>query len=137
MIYHKIKTVIIDDNDDFLDILEAYMSLSNDIEIIGRASAGNAALAVIAETEPDVVILDIIMPEQSGLDILKRINSGWGEKKPIFIMLTAVDSDQIAKEALSSGAERIMIKPIDMNMLVNTIRELYFKKAHNSGILVG
>lgn len=120
----KINVVIADDNREFGEILSEYLSSHNDIEVVGVAKDGLEALDIIDKTNPDVAILDIIMPHLDGLGVLEKINLSQNEKKPLCIMLTAVGQDKITQRAMSLGAEYYIVKPFDMNILVNRIREI-------------
>ena len=120
--------VITDDNKDFCEILSEYLGKQPDMEIVGMAHNGIEACEVIEEKQPDVVILDVIMPHLDGIGVLERMNSVEFEKRPVFIMLSAVGQDKITQRALNLGAEYYIIKPFDMETLINRIRQL--KSSH-------
>jgi len=120
----KIQIVIADDNKEFGDILSEYLSSQDDIEIVGVAREGNEACDMIAEKQPDIAILDIIMPHLDGLGVLEKINTMSLKKRPLFIVLSAVGQDKITQRALALGAEYYIVKPFDMEMLVSRIRQL-------------
>ncbi|MGE5473756.1 MAG: sporulation transcription factor Spo0A [Ignavibacteriales bacterium] len=120
----KISVLIADDNKEFGEILSEYLQSHNDIEVIGVAKDGLEAYQVIEKKKPDVAILDIIMPHLDGLGVLEKINIAQLPKRPLCIMLTAVGQDKITQKAMSLGAEYYIVKPFDMDILVNRIREL-------------
>lgn len=120
----KIEVLIADDNREFGDILCEYLSNQNDIEVVGLARDGLEAVDLIQKNSPDIAILDIIMPHLDGLGVLEKIASSNLEKKPLFIVLSAVGQDKITQRALALGAEYYIVKPFDMNVLVNRIRQL-------------
>lgn len=120
----KINVLIADDNREFGDILCEYLSNQNDIEIVGLARDGFEAVDLILQNTPDIAILDIIMPHLDGLGVLEKIASSNMEKKPLFIVLSAVGQDKITQRALALGAEYYIVKPFDMDVLVNRIRQL-------------
>lgn len=124
MLSGKIKVLIADDNREFGDILSEYIGSQNDIEIVGVARDGLEALDMINSQNPEVVILDIIMPHLDGLGILERINANQTAKKPQFIVLSAVGQDRITQKAIALGAEYYVVKPFDMDVLVSRIRQL-------------
>ena len=66
----KISVLIADDNQDFSCTLSNYINAQNDMEVIGMAKDGNEAIDIIANTTPDVVLLDLIMPHLDGLGVL-------------------------------------------------------------------
>ena len=103
MLSNKIKVLIADDNREFGDILNEYLNNQSDIEVVGVARDGSEALEMINAQSPDIVILDIIMPHLDGLGVLERINSSQMEKKPLFIILSAVGQDKITQKPLRLG----------------------------------
>jgi len=120
-----IKVVIADDNKDFNNILSEYLNYQNGIEVIGTAYNGVDAIDLIISKEPDVVILDIIMPQLNGIEVLEGINSTQLKKKPLFIMLSALGNDKTTQQALDIGAEYYIVKPFDMDILVHKIYQLH------------
>ncbi len=124
MINKKIQVVIADDNREFGDILTEYLNNQNDIEVVGVARDGMEAYELITTKMPDIAILDIIMPHLDGLGVLEKINSIQLEKRPLFIILSAVGQDKITQRALALGAEYYIVKPFDMDVLVSRIRQL-------------
>jgi two-component system response regulator (stage 0 sporulation protein A) len=72
---------------------------------------------------PDVLILDVIMPHLDGLGVLEKIKQSDMEVKPIVLMLSAVGQEKITKNALELGAEYYIVKPFDMEILVERIRQ--------------
>ncbi len=120
----KIQVLIADDNREFGDILCEYLSDQNDIDVVGLARDGLEAVELIHQNAPDIAILDIIMPHLDGLGVLEKIAESNMEKKPLFIVLSAVGQDKITQRALALGAEYYIVKPFDMDVLVNRIRQL-------------
>lgn len=120
----KIQVLIADDNREFGDILCEYLSSQEDIQVVGLARDGFEAVDLIIQNTPDIAILDIIMPHLDGLGVLEKIAATNIDKKPLFIVLSAVGQDKITQRALSLGAEYYIVKPFDMDVLVNRIRQL-------------
>lgn len=134
----KITVLIADDNQEFSRTLATYLGNQEDMEIIGIAKDGLEVLDLIKEKAPDVAILDVIMPHLDGLGVLERVNSSSNlNKKPICIMLSAVGQDKITQKAISLGAEYYMVKPFDIELLLQRIREIKNFKPNNSNNLVG
>jgi len=129
----KIQIVIADDNKEFGEILCDYLSGQDDIEIVGVARDGNEACKIIAEKQPDIAILDIIMPHLDGLGVLEKMNTMTLKKRPLFIVLSAVGQDKITQRALALGAEYYIVKPFDMELLVSRIRQL---KGNSSNVIM-
>ena len=129
----KITVLIADDNQEFSRTLATYLTNQEDMEIIGIAKDGLEALDIIKEKAPDVAILDVIMPHLDGLGVLEKVNSNTNlNKKPICIMLSAVGQDKITQRAINLGAEYYIVKPFDINILVERINEIKFYQPQNS-----
>ena len=121
----KIKVLIADDNREFVDLLKDFLSEQSDIEIIGVAYNGNEALEILEEDVPDVMILDIIMPHLDGLGVLEKIKGLKFDKPPKIILLTAFGQENITQRAVELGASYYILKPFDMEVLVNRIRQVF------------
>lgn len=120
----KITILIADDNQEFSQTLANYIHEQEDMEVIGIAKDGEEALEMITNIEPDVVLLDVIMPHLDGIGVLEKINTMNTNKKPICIMLSAVGQDKITQRAISLGAEYYVVKPFDIELLIKRIKEL-------------
>ena len=133
----KITVLIADDNQEFSRTLATYLGNQEDMEIIGIAKDGLEAIDVINDKTPDVAILDVIMPHLDGLGVLEKVNnSSILNKKPICIMLSAVGQDKITQKAISLGAEYYMVKPFDIELLIQRIKEIKNFKPNGSNNLV-
>lgn len=120
----KINVLIADDNQDFSHTLSAYINSQEDMQITGMAKDGNEAVDIINTTNPDVVLLDVIMPHLDGLGVLEKVNTMNKERRPMCIMLSAVGQDKITQKAISLGAEYYVVKPFDIELLIKRIREI-------------
>ena len=119
----KVTVLIADDNQEFSKTLSSYLESQPDMEVIGMARDGNEAIEMITNTSPDVVLLDVIMPHLDGLGVLENVNLIKLEKRPMFIMLSAVGQDKITGQAIGLGAEYYVVKPFDIDLLISRIRE--------------
>ncbi|MGI6527175.1 MAG: sporulation transcription factor Spo0A [Caldicoprobacterales bacterium] len=120
----RITVLIADDNKDFCDIIGQYLSKHDDIEVVGVAHDGVDTLNQIRRYQPDVVVLDIIMPLMDGLGVLEKLNHESMENFPKIIILSAVGQDKITQRAIALGADYYIVKPFDMEVFVKRIREL-------------
>ncbi|WP_102400846.1 sporulation transcription factor Spo0A [Haloimpatiens massiliensis] len=130
----RINVVIADDNKEFCNILNDYLMSQRDIMVSGIAKDGLEALRLIEEREPDLVILDIIMPHLDGLGVLERINSMDMKKVPRIIVLSAVGQDKITQRAINLGADYYVVKPFDMDVFIKRIRQMFNNTISNSDI---
>jgi len=121
---NKINVVIIDDNKEFCSIINDYLANQEDITISGIGNDGEEAVKLIIEKKPDLVLLDIIMPKLDGLGVLEKLSNMEVNPMPKIIILSAVGQDKITQRALALGADYYVIKPIDMSVLVERIRQM-------------
>lgn len=121
----KTKILIADDNERMLDTLSGLISAQEDMEVVATASDGVEALEKINALEPDVVLLDIIMPKLDGLGVIERIreqdNSG---KVPEFIVISGIGQDVVTENAFELGVAYYILKPFDNDVVLSRIRKL-------------
>ena len=79
---------------------------------------------MVTNTQPDVLLLDVIMPYLDGIGVLEYINSSNIAKKPMCIMLSAVGQAKITQTAIALGAEYYVVKPFDIEVLIKRIKEI-------------
>ncbi len=120
----KTTILIADDNADFAMTLVKYLEKEEDMEVIGIAKNGKEACDMVTNTEPDVLLLDVIMPYLDGIGVLEYINSANLTKRPMCIMLSAVGQAKITQTAISLGAEYYVVKPFDIEVLIKRIKEI-------------
>ena len=128
LVNEKIKIVLADDNKDFCQVLKEYLSNEEDIEILGIAKDGIEALDLVKRTQPDLLVLDVIMPHLDGLGVIEKLNSMDIPKMPKIIVLSAVGQDKITQSAINLGADYYIVKPFDFVIFINRIRELVSNK---------
>ncbi|MBU3197691.1 sporulation transcription factor Spo0A [Clostridium estertheticum] len=124
MVNQEINIVIADDNKEFCNLLNEYLSNEDDINVIGIAGDGIKAIELVYEKKPDLLVLDIIMPNLDGLDVLERLSRMNMNSKPYIIVLSAVGNDKITQRAITLGADYYVVKPFDMEVLARRIRQM-------------
>ncbi|MBM7604580.1 two-component system response regulator (stage 0 sporulation protein A) [Metabacillus crassostreae] len=120
---NKIKVCIVDDNRELVGLLEEYLSSQDDMEVLGVAYNGQECLTMLKEKDPDVLVLDIIMPHLDGLGVLEKIRQ-IDRPQPNVIMLTAFGQEDVTKKAVDLGAAYFILKPFDMEGLASHIRQV-------------
>jgi len=120
-----ITLVIVDDNPDFVELIREALEQESDIHIIGTAYNGIDALTLIRSKKPDMVLLDVVMPEKDGLEVLEELQKSKIKEKPIIMMLTAIGQDHYIRRALNLGAEFYFIKPFDLTLLAKRLRQIH------------
>ena len=121
----KISVLIADDNKEFCSILNDYLLNQKDIVVTGIAKDGREALELIQQKQPDLVVLDIIMPHLDGLGVLEKLNGMDLDKMPRVIVLSAVGQDKITQQAITLGDDYYVVKPFDMDIFTKRIREMF------------
>ncbi|WLV23517.1 sporulation transcription factor Spo0A [Aciduricibacillus chroicocephali] len=121
---NKIKLCLVDDNRELIRMMEEYFETQKDIEVIGVAFNGQSCLELLDEVEPDVLILDIIMPHIDGLAVLNKLRQQNRSSYPNVIMLTAFGQEEVMKKAADMGASYFMLKPFDIENLGDQIRQI-------------
>ncbi|WP_042223501.1 sporulation transcription factor Spo0A [Oceanobacillus manasiensis] len=119
----KISVCLVDDNRELVQLMEDYFEEQEDIEVIGTAYNGRDCLTMLEDLDPDVLILDIIMPHVDGLAVLNTVR-GMDGKKPNVIMLTAFGQEEVMKKAVDLGASYFILKPFDLDNLAEQVRQV-------------
>jgi len=121
----KIEVLLADDNREFTALLTDFIDEQEDMAISGVAYNGNEVIRFIEQGKiPDVLILDIIMPHLDGLGVLEKLREMNLTPQPKIIMLTAFGQENITQKAVQLGASYYILKPFDMEVLTNRIRQL-------------
>jgi two-component system, LytTR family, response regulator len=124
------RVVIVDDEPLARSILGRLCRASDDIEIIAEADSGTAAIQAIRRDRPDVVLLEVELPDMTGFDVLRSLR---GEDAPLAIMVTAYPDH--ALRAFEAGALDYLIKPVDgdrFHQAIRRARDLAAGAAHSS-----
>lgn len=128
----EISVLIVDDNIEFANLLKDYMNQNDEIDVAGIAKDGLEGIDMIMALKPDVVVLDIIMPNLDGIGVLEKLINVDMDIRPLFIMLSAVGQDVFVQRAVELGAEYYIIKPFDVEVLTTRIKQLYREKYQSS-----
>lgn len=126
----KLSVAIADDNEKMVDMLGKIIEADKELELVGKAHNGEEICNIIRNAQPDVVLLDIIMPKIDGLSVLEKINhDSQLKKRPSFIVLSAVGQERITEDAFQLGAGYYMLKPFDHQELLDRIKKT--RRIHN------
>ena len=118
-----INLAIADDNERILDLLGEIVSSDKELNLVGKTNNGEDMYRLIREKEPDVVLLDLIMPKMDGLSVIDMVNNDKELKKqPDFIVVTAVGQERITEDAFKKGASYYIMKPFHNDVVVNRIK---------------
>ena len=125
---NKLNIAIADDNELTLQLFKDIVSKDNDLNVVGSARDGEGILNLIEEKEPDLVLLDIVMPKVDGLEVLERVHNNGRCKKPAFIVISSVGKSSITEDAFAYGADYFLMKPIDTDVVLKRIRKVRERK---------
>lgn len=118
-----IRIIIVDDHPVVRDGLTAILNTQPDFAVVGEADSGGEALALVAEREPDVLLLDLEMPGMDGVETLRRLRrEGW--ELPV-IVFTAFDTDERIVTAVQAGAKGYLLKGAPRQELFNAVRVVH------------
>ena len=120
-----LNVAIADDNQRILDMLETVISMDKELNLVGKAKNGEEMCQIIKEKQPDVVLLDLIMPKMDGLTVMEQVSQDKNvSKRPYFIVVTAVGQERITEDAFNKGANYYIMKPFNNEMLLNRIKSV-------------
>lgn len=120
----KTKILIADDNKEFCDILGKFLSMEEEFEVVGVAKDGLEALDKVSKEQPDIIILDIIMPHLDGLGVLENLHKLELDCFPKVVVLSAVGQDQITQKAIELGADYYVVKPFDFKIFIKRLKQI-------------
>jgi|JXWO01.1.fsa_nt_gi two-component system response regulator (stage 0 sporulation protein A) len=120
----KVKIIVAEDNRNLCQILQDYISKDDSFELAGVAYNGLEAWDLIQKHDPDLVIMDLVMPNLDGLEVLERINARTSVRKPKVILLTAFGHETLTHQAMVMGVDYFILKPFDLEILGKRIRTL-------------
>ena len=119
----SIAVMIVDDHAIVRQGLRTLLELMGDIHVVGEAANGKAAVELAARLQPDVVLMDLVMPEMNGIQATRGIKAlGYGTK---VIALTSFQEDEQVIPAIQAGATSFLLKDVSPDDLVEAIRAAY------------
>lgn len=122
MLNQKMRIAIADDNKEMTNLIMNIVSTQNDMEVVGVAHDGLECVQMIKDTNPDLLLLDLIMPQLDGMGVIERIREGCQQVK--IMMITAFSHENLTSQALQSGVSYYLMKPFDHEVLLRHIRSI-------------
>ena len=119
----ELKLLVVDDHAIFREGLRALLDMEDDFVVIGEASRGDEAVNMVAEDPPDVILLDLHLPDGSGAQFCRQLLRVSPKSK--VLILSAYDDDQEVSAALISGASGYVLKTVGGERLADNIRSVY------------
>ena len=118
-----IKVLLVDDHEMVRLGVSAYLSVQEDIEVIAQAENGKIGVEKALELKPDIILMDLVMPEMDGIEATKEILSKWKEAK--IIIVTSFIDDEKVYPAISAGAKSYLLKTSSASEIAQAIRDTY------------
>jgi DNA-binding NarL/FixJ family response regulator len=118
---NAIRILIVDDHSVVRRGIKSLLSNHADFDVVGEADTASLALRLVEQLSPDIVLLDIRLPDESGLNVLNRIRT-YGAK---VLILTSFDDEEHVLSAMQRGAHGFILKSVSDDMLCGAIRTVY------------
>ena len=120
---NPIRIIVVDDHPIVRQGISSLLSNYDEFELVGEADNGEEGLRLLHEGNPDVTLLDVSLPNESGIDILRQIRQRQPEAK--VLMLTSYDDEDFVLNALKAGAQGYVLKNVSDEMLVQSIKAVF------------
>jgi DNA-binding NarL/FixJ family response regulator len=117
-----IRVMLVDDQTLVREGVRSLLALASDIEVVGEASDGAEALVMVPQIAPDVLLLDLRMPNMNGLEVLKGLQAQ--DQLPPTLILTTFDDDELVLGGIEAGAKGYLLKDVALNDLLDAVRSL-------------
>jgi len=118
----KTKVLIVDDNADVRDQLSGILAAMDEVRLVGTAANGMSAIDMVTRLKPDILLLDVIMPQLDGFGVLEYLTEK--DLMPDVIMISALSQENFIMRALEMGVKYYIAKPFEADTLKNRVRDL-------------
>ena len=116
----RITVIVVDDHDLLREGVSACLARFDDLEVVGEAGSGEAALTVVADLQPDVVVMDLVMPGIGGVEAIRQLRAthdGLG-----IVALSSFSDAERVREVIDAGANGYLVKSVDAESLALAVR---------------
>jgi DNA-binding NarL/FixJ family response regulator len=117
-----VRVVVADDQSDIVDLLRVAFSVYGSFEVVGDAADGKRVVELAVDLQPDVVVLDLMMPALSGFDAIPLIRSGAPASR--IVVLSAIDDLNSRRRAIDAGADLYLVKGVLPREMARLLGEL-------------
>ena len=118
----KVSVILVDDHEMVRMGLKSFLNLQPDVEVIGEAENGREGIDLALATRPDVVVMDLVMPEMNGVDATLELLKEWREAK-ILVLTSYLDNEKIYP-VIDAGAKGYMLKTSSAAEILNSIKKV-------------
>jgi NarL family two-component system response regulator LiaR len=122
----KIKVMVVDDHDVVREGISGFLNAFDDLELVGEARDGQEAVVLCAKTQPDVILMDIVMPVMDGIEATEVIREKYPNVK--VVILTSFNDEDSVVQGLQAGAISYLLKNASIHDMSSTIRAAYAGK---------
>jgi len=117
---HAVRVLIVDDHPMVRRGLRLFLETSEDMEVVGEAENGRVAVELAEQLKPDVILMDLVMPEMDGVTATRIIRERWPQVQ--IIALTSFQEKELVQDALEAGAISYLLKNVSMADLTEAVR---------------
>ena len=118
----RLKVLVVDDHRLMLEAIRVQLERENDITVVGCLDSGETVVALVGQTGPDVVLLDVRMPGMDGLTVLEHLQARY--PSIAVVMLSGIEDPVLVRAALERGAAAFVLKGIDPRDLAGAVRQV-------------
>jgi two-component system chemotaxis response regulator CheY len=118
-----VRTLVVDDSAFMRNILKKILSTTNKYVVVGEASNGKEAIEKARDLKPDLITMDIVMPELTGIEATREIKKEFPDIK--IVMCTSIDQEKKMIEAIDAGADGYMVKPFQAPKILEQLNKLF------------
>lgn len=124
------KILLCDDDDTLVELMQLVLEAEG--YLVHTALNGNEGLAKYAEHKPDLMILDLDMPQKTGFEVLEAMSGGARLKGDQLIVLSAIEKPAVMSRAKALGADKFLIKPFETSEFIKEIQEILGTPGHGT-----
>lgn len=129
----KIRILIVDDIKNTRESIRRILNFNSDIEVVGEAGSGSEAIRLVESLKPDIVLMDINMPDMDGIRATELLS--YRAPETSVIMMSFQSETDYMKKSMMAGAKEYIIKPFTGNDIINTILKVHQKDIRKKGII--
>ena len=118
----RLKVLVVDDHRLMLEAIRVQLEREDDISVVGCVDSGETVVALVGQTGPDVVLLDVRMPGMDGLTVLEHLQARY--PSIAVVMLSGIEDPALVRAALERGAAAFVLKGIDPRDLAGAVRQV-------------
>ena len=119
----KVKILVADDNGMTREMIHQGLSRMDEVHVVGLAANGQEAVELMRKHQPDILVLDLVMPVLDGVGVLEEIRRMPG-KRPSVLVLSAMGSEDVVNEVMRYGVRYFMVKPFEIEQICRRVRDI-------------